>query len=168
MGFEGLKEYKAEKFEDKGVFEPFKGEFICAFEKLMVEEYDGDSEYWTKGDDILKYTLVITRNLGIDDAYVGRKLFKSYNLADERKHPNTGKTSIQQVADLFFTLEQEFKDKEELQASIEVLVTKFVRLKTWFYKNAKGENIQMHKISCIADEPDELTNASMTIDKPAF
>jgi len=146
VNFDILNDYEPQKVTDG--FEIIKGSYICQFNYARIEEYSGDKEEF-QGTTWFNYELEIVSGPN----YTGRKLWKRYNLDDEKK--------LKQLADMMFTLGFEFKNAEELEKAAEQLVRKTVKVKCWGWKIDKNEDseIQMHLIKGFEDAASKADDA---------
>lgn len=146
--FDGLNGYSPEKITDG--FQPFKEKGSAVVISARLEDYQGDKEEF-KGQKIVKYELSMAEG----SQNPGRRLWKSYYISDEKPDKN-GKTNIQKLADMLFTVGLEFKSEEELQAALENFAEMTLEANAYFTKNfvdaETGISIQLHKILGVAGE----------------
>lgn len=139
-GFD-LGNYKPEKIvEDEG-FPPFKGKYVSIFNYARIEDYQGDKDEF-KGHEFFRYELVIQDDVN----YGGRKLWASYDL-QSAVEDKSGKTKVQKLADLYFTLGLDFGNKKELLEGAKKLVEKTVSVSCYYFKGSEDKMVQMHKIT---------------------
>lgn len=138
-----LNGYKPEKV--KSGFEPFKGIFRCQVNSARIEDYSGDAQE-IQGHSFLKYELEICDG----EERAGRRLWKSIDLNDERLG-KSGKTRLQELADLFNTLGLSFYNKLGLQACLENFCGMTLVVKCWYYTDKQNEVRQMHKIEGLSE-----------------
>jgi len=141
-------EYKPQKNTDG--FEPFKLQNgNCLVNWARIEEYSGEKPEFA-GNKYFRYELVVCDG----QPNAGRRLWKSYNL-DDKTEDKKGKTKIQKLADLMFTLGMEFKDEASFQACIEKFAELTLVVNARFsskFVDDEGTPIQLHTVKGIAKE----------------
>ena len=150
--FDGLSGYKPEKVTDG--FQPFKEKGSAIVNYVRIEDYQGEKEEF-KGSQFFRYELVMAE--GCDNA--GRRLWLSKNITNE-KPDKKGKTNMQKVADVMFTLGLEFTDMDSLRIAMEKVSEMTLEVNAYHSDNFKDEktgiNIQCHSVLGIAGEKGKL------------
>jgi len=139
--FDGLQGYKPEKITDG--FAPFKFKGSCLVNYCRIEDYQGEKPEF-EGHKFLRYELEVAQ--GQDNQ--GRRLWKSYNLNSQDQDAK-GKTPVQKLADLMFTLGMEFETEEQLQECCDKMVGMTLEVNAYYtekFKNEDGDAIQLHRI----------------------
>jgi hypothetical protein len=135
---EFLKDYKPEKVTDS--FGPFKGNYKCVVNHARIEEYSGEREEW-RGVDFFRYELEVAEG----QPNAGRRLWKSVALNNEER--------VRKLANIFFTIGLEFKDREELLECAERFVEMTLEVRAWYFTPQDAdEPVQMHLIKGVAKE----------------
>lgn len=125
MSFESLKGYKPEK-PGEGDFEPFKYTGTAIIEKSIISTNTKvDNEFYPAGCNQIEIEAIV-----LDGEYAGRKLWKRFNLDDE-KQDKKGKTSLNKLADQFFAVGLEFNSLDSLKAANEKFVGMNVDVKAY-------------------------------------
>lgn len=148
--FETLANYKPETPKDD--FGIIKGTFNCRFNYFRVEKYEGEVTE-LQGTEIVKYELEV---LDAGDN-LGRRLWKRFYIGSQ-KVDKKGKSDVQKLADVLFTLGFEFKNREELEKALEEVCNMTATVKAWGWKpDPEKDAIQQHTIkgqgSSFMDEP---------------
>lgn len=160
-----LQGYKpaAPKEEDSG-FEPFIYEGKAFVEKAIQSvNTKVDSEFYPMNCNQWEIEVTV-----LDGEHAGRKLWKRFNLDDEKRggKDGNGKTSIEKLADQLWAVGLEFKDKETLDAANEKLAGMTIDIKAWvatFKDETPPRKVQRWNIKGLAKE----ATPGMT-SKPAF
>ena len=158
MSFGKMQSYQPEKPSDGG-FEPFKYEGNAVIEKSMISVNEKvDTEFYPRGCTQIEIEAIV-----IDGEYTGRKLFKRFNLDDE-KEDKKGKTSVQKLADQLFAVGLTFKTLDDLKKVNEQFVGMKVDVKAWAadFKDDRGKQ-QMWNVKGLATSKKEMAGA-----KPSF
>lgn len=148
MNFD-LGDYKPEVIKEND-FELMKGKgHICRVNKSVIEEVEGGVSAYN-GKEYEPYTRLSYELEVVSDKYNKRKVWKSYNLSSQEGTGKANKTSLQKLADMFFTLGLEFKD----EATLRIANEKFAELElvvsfSSFKPKDKDEALQLHTITGI-------------------
>lgn len=156
MGFGDLANYKPEKVKE-GNFELITGRgIICKVNSSMVEHVEGGTRKDTgeayEPYDKLSYELEI-----VEGEHQGRRVWKSFNLSSDKRFINKktgkeGKTPVEKLADMFFTLGLEFSDLESLKVANAQFVEKLLKVSfSKFKPENKDEEVQTHTITGVAN-----------------
>lgn len=157
VNFDQVSAYKPEAPNDGG-FEPFKYEGKVIIEKSMISVNERvDTEFYPKGCTQIEIEATV-----LDSKYAGRKLFKRFNLDDE-KEDKKGKTALKKLADQLWAVGLTFKNMEELEKANNEFVGMQVEVKAWAadFKDDRPKQ-QMWNIKGIAKSKDGL------VEKPKF
>jgi hypothetical protein len=152
-----LEGYKPELISESD-FEPINGKGFTAnvnssIIELLEPKNGKDFEPYTR----LKYELEIYGASQGKEQFIGRKLWKSFNL-DSKDADKKGKTPLNVLADVFFTVGVgTFKNMAELEAVNEKFVNKSVSVSAWAWEDKEKKSVQMHKITGEAKEGNVVT-----------
>ena len=135
-----LQEYTPEKIKDDS-FGIIKGTFNCRFNFFRVEDYDGDIVE-LQNTKVARYEIQI-----IDEGeFLNRRLWKRFYLGSQ-KTDKKGKSDVQKMADVLFTLGYEFKTQEELDRVLETIIDNVISVRAWGWKPEPDKDaIQFHTI----------------------
>jgi hypothetical protein len=136
--------YVPEKVKDND-FGIIKTTANCKFNFFRIEDYKGEIEE-LKGTKVARYEIQI-----IDEGeFLNRKLWKRFYLGS-KKTDKKGKSDVQKMADVLFTLGYEFSSQEELEKVLELACENVVSVRAWGWKpEGEGkEAIQFHTIKGI-------------------
>jgi hypothetical protein len=136
--FSNLEGYTPEKVkEDFGII---KATANARFNFFRIEDYDGDIEE-LKGTKVARYEVQI-----IDEGeFLNRRLWKRFYLGSQ-KIDGKGKSDVQKMADVLFTLGYEFKSQEELEKVLELVVENVISIRAWGWAPEGKDAIQFHAI----------------------
>lgn len=148
MGWESVADYKPENGNDFGIIKAQGLE--CSVQYARIEPYKGQKPE-LQGVQFFKYELSIT---GGNDAYIGRKLWGSFNLEKE--------AHLKKVKNLFFVaLGVDLKSQDDLELNLEKFVGNTYIVQAWGWKPEGSEDtIQQHTIKKV--------KAVEFDDKPSF
>lgn len=132
---EDLKGYTPEVPKDGG-FEPFKFEGWANITKSVISQSAQNTEFYPLGCNMIEIEATV-----MEGDNIGRKLWKRFNLDDEKQDKN-GKTSARKVADQFFAVGLKFNNLEELKEVNERFVDMDVHVKAWMADFKDGRGLQ--------------------------
>ena len=138
--------YQPEKPSDGG-FEPFKFEGKATVEKSIISEHAGKhSDFYGIGDNVIDITATV-----MEGDFIGRKLFKRFNLDSEKTSGKGNKTPAMKLADQLFAVGLEFSSIQELRATNEKFAGMDIHVKAWAadFKDGRGPQ-QMWNIKGLA------------------
>ncbi len=122
-----LSGYQPEAPVEGTEFAAFKYKGNVAIEKSVISEYDGKtSDFYNAGDKVINITAIV-----LEGEYVGRKLFKRFNLDSEKRSGKKEKTPAEKLADQFFAIGLTFSSMEELEAANEKFAGMEVEVNAW-------------------------------------
>jgi len=123
--------YKPES-PTEGGFEAFKYNGVATLEKAVISTNETrDSEFYPRGCTMIELEATCMEDKPFKGQQtLGRKLWKRFNLDDDKQDKN-GKTPVMKLADQLFPLGVEFNDLDELKKMIEGIVGKDIVVKCW-------------------------------------
>lgn len=149
MGFESLQGYQPQKL-DEG-FEVIKERNLsCGVEYARIEPYKGQNPE-LQGTEFYNYCLTVIDH----PTLTGRRLWKRFRLDDDDQ--------LKRLANTFFTLGLEFRNREELEKAGEAFVRKTLNVRAWGWTpDGESEARQMHLIKS------ETNSKQTSAGRPAF
>lgn len=139
--------YKPEVVEE-GSFTPIKGKnFTCKINSSKIEKVEAGSKDGREWGEYtrLKYEMEITDDKG--KGFVGRKVWKSFNLDSDVRSGKAQKTKLELLADSFFTIGLEFNNMEELEAANGKFAELYLDVSFSSFKGDGDKDIQMHYLN---------------------
>ena len=125
---QNLSGYRPEKPKDGSSFEAFRYNGVVSIEKAIVSENTRiNSEFYPMGCKQLDIEAIV---MDPKSPFIGRKLWKRFNLDSEKEDKN-GKTPAQKLADQLFAVGLTFIDEESLDKALAELVTLDVVIKAY-------------------------------------
>jgi len=149
-----LRGYKPEKVKEND-FSPIKGKnFTCKVNSSKIEDVEAgtseDSSRKWNAYKRLKYELEIMDDDG--KGFIGRKIWKSYNLDSLEATGKVPKTPIQKLADVFFTVGLEFNDMDTLHIANDKFAEFHLDVSFSSFKGSAGNDVQMHYVNGKVEE----------------
>jgi hypothetical protein len=148
MGWESVADYKPESGNDFGIIKSKNLE--CSVQYARIEVYKGQRPE-LQGVKFFKYELSVS---GGDEAFIGRKLWGSFNLEKE--------AHLKKLKNLFFiSCAVDLKNESDLETNLEKFCGNTYAVEAWGWKPENSEeSIQQHNIKKV--KPVEFN------DKPSF
>jgi hypothetical protein len=122
-----LEGYQPEAPDAGGDFQAFKYKGKVAIEKSVISDYDGkSSDYYSTGQKVINITAIV-----LEGDFVGRKLFKRFNLDSEKRSGKKEQTPVEKLADQFFAVGLTFTTLEELEVANEQFAGMEIVVSAW-------------------------------------